>query len=104
MNTIGHFTKTGDDYVGFIKTLTLDLGAVTISPNAKITAKSPEHRVYCKGAHIGAGWNDMSEAGVEYIRIILDDASLPSPLYASLFFGKDGEAQLVWNRSRRQAA
>jgi len=36
-----------------------------------------------------------------YLRVRLDDPSLPAPITAALFFADDGEeAQLVWNRRR----
>jgi uncharacterized protein (DUF736 family) len=37
----------------------------------------------------------------DYLRVKLDDPSLPEPLSAVLFWSEDGnEARLVWNRRR----
>ena len=53
---------------------------------------------------IGAAWKKTSEAGREYLSVTLDDPSLPAPIYARLIEGENGTHDLIWSRSKPQAA
>ncbi|MCA8225827.1 DUF736 family protein [Burkholderia multivorans] len=56
------------------------------------------------GHDIGAAWNKTSEAGREYKSVTLDDPSFPAPIYARLIEGEDGTHDLIWSRTKPQAA
>ena len=54
---------------------------------------------------IGDAWEARSsaESPRDYLRVKLDDPSLPEPLNAALFWSENGaEAQLVWSRRREE--
>ena len=51
-----------------------------------------------------AAWKKTSEAGREYISVTLDDPSFPATVYARLIEGEGGTHDLIWSRSKPQAA
>ena len=60
-------------------------------------------RVFAGQSRIGDAWAARSggESPKDYLRVRLDDPSLPEPISAALFQSDDGkQAQLVWNRRR----
>jgi uncharacterized protein (DUF736 family) len=99
MAQIGTFTRTKDGtFNGEIRTLTLRVKA-TIRPVEREHDKAPDHRVSTDGVEFGAGWTKAArESGAEYLSLKLDDPSFPSPIYATLTQGDDGEHKLIWSR------
>jgi len=52
---------------------------------------------------LGAAWKAQTtgEEPREFISVVLDDPSFPTPIRAALFENEDA-AYLVWNRNKRQ--
>jgi uncharacterized protein (DUF736 family) len=98
MATIGTFTKSGDGFVGAVKTLSLNVKA-KITPAEKDNDKAPDYRIFSSATEFGAAWKKTSNAGREYLSVKLDDPSFPAPIYASLVAveGSD-ELTLIWSR------
>jgi uncharacterized protein (DUF736 family) len=101
MATIGTFTKTGDSFTGSVATLTLD-AKVQIKPAAKMSEKSPDFRLLCGSAEIGAAWKKTSNENRSYLSVRLDDPSLPAPILANLCEMENGEFDLIWSRPSRR--
>ena len=104
MNIIGNFRATPDGYTGNVRTLAFS-GPVDLRAVAKSKDTAPDYHLYSGDAHIGAGWKGTGEtSGIAYVRVTIDDATLPEPITASLFAckGRPDEAELVWSRPRRQ--
>lgn len=99
MAQIGTFTRDGSKvFSGSIRTLTLNVKA-TIRPVERDNDKAPDHRVFAGAVEIGAGWSKAArETGAEYLSLKLDDPSLPSPIYAQLVQGDNGDHKLIWSR------
>ena len=66
--------------------------------------KAPDFRLQAASHDIGAAWKKTSEAGRDYISVTLDDPSFPAMVYARLIEGEDGTHDLIWSRSKPQAA
>ncbi|MEX7575490.1 DUF736 domain-containing protein [Pseudomonas aeruginosa] len=104
MANIGTFTADKDGYTGTLRTLTLNV-KVKIVPNDKGDIDSaPDFRVQAAGHDIGAGWKKVSKAERLYVSVTLDDPSFPATVYARLIEGEDGTHDLIWSRSKPQAA
>ena len=104
MANIGTFTTDKDGFAGTLRTLTLNV-KVKLVPNDKgDNEKAPDFRVQAAGHDIGAAWNKTSEAGRDYLSVTLDDPSFPAPVYARLIGGEGGTHDLIWSRSKPQAA
>ncbi|RFB76646.1 DUF736 domain-containing protein [Methylovirgula sp. 4M-Z18] len=102
MAIIGTFTRTENEFIGTIKTLTVS-AKVRLVPVEKTSDKSPEYRVYAfGGAELGAAWPQVSNDGVPYHSLTLDDPSFARPIYASLMHSEDEADQfnLLWSRPR----
>lgn len=97
MTTIGTFTRDGENYIGTIHTLALNVTA-TIQPKAKKSENAPDYRIYSLGAEIGAAWEKISEANKPYLSIKLDDPSFAQPIQARLITTDKGQHHLVWSR------
>ena len=98
MATIGTFTKSGEDFTGSVKTLTLNVKA-KIARAEKENEKAPDYRIFAGTTEFGAAWKKTSGAGREYLSVKLDDPSFPAPIYASLVAVEGGEAHsLIWSR------
>ncbi len=99
MAQIGTFTRDESKvFSGSIRTLTLNVKA-TIRPVERDNDKAPDHRVFAGAVEIGAGWSKAArETGAEYLSLKLDDPSLPSPIYAQLVQGDNGDHKLIWSR------
>jgi uncharacterized protein (DUF736 family) len=96
--TIGTFVKTGDDFNGTVKTLTLNIKA-KITVVGRESEKAPDYRVLVGQIACGAAWKKTSNAGREYLSVKLDDPSFAAPVFASLVAveGSDSYA-LTWAR------
>ena len=98
MATIGTFTKSGNDYMGSVKTLTLNVKA-KIAAADKDSDKAPDFRIFTGATEFGAAWKKTSKAERGYLSVKLDDPSFPAPIYASLVEAEDGESfNLIWSR------
>ena len=96
-----------DTYAGDIATLTLQRSQVMMRPNNKSSDKEPDYRITQErldgAVEFGAAWKRTGEGGREFLSIMLDDPSLPSPLNAVMFVADNGEGtRLVWNRPPKQ--
>jgi uncharacterized protein (DUF736 family) len=104
MANIGTFTTDKDGFTGSLRTLTLNV-KVKLVPNDKGSSENaPDFRLQAAGHDIGAAWKKTSEAGREYLSVTLDDPSFPATVYARLIEGEDGTHDLIWSRSKPQAA
>lgn len=104
MANIGTFTADKDGYTGTLRTLTLNV-KVKLVPNDKgENDKAPDFRLQATGNDFGAAWKKTSEAGREYLSVTLDDPAFPAAVYARLIEGDDGTHDLLWSRSKPQAA
>jgi uncharacterized protein (DUF736 family) len=103
MASIGTFKKSGQEFQGEIRTLSVQ-ARVRIVPEAnRANDNAPSHRVFVGRAEIGAAWSKRSNDGRDYLSVKLDDPSFTSPIYANLFDEPDGETfTLIWSRSRKQ--
>jgi uncharacterized protein (DUF736 family) len=98
MATIGTFTKSGEDFTGSVKTLTLNVKAKSARAE-KENEKAPDYRIFAGTTEFGAAWKKTSSAGREYLSVKLDDPSFPAPIYASLVTVEGGEGHsLIWSR------
>ncbi len=95
----GHYTKQGDDFIGSVKTLTLNVKA-RFSPAEAETDKAPAYRITAGATEFGAAWKKTAkETGREYLSVKLDDPSFPAPIYASLIQIEGEESlSLIWSR------
>ena len=104
MANIGTFTADKDGFTGTLRTLTLNV-KVKLAPNEKGDNESaPDFRLQAAGHDIGAGWRKVSKAERAYVSVTLDDPSFPVAVYARLIEGEDGTHDLIWSRSKPQAA
>jgi uncharacterized protein (DUF736 family) len=102
MAIIGTFTPTKDGgWNGAIRTLTIDVKARFVPNDNRENDRAPAFRIFAGHSELGAAWTKRSngENPRDYLSVLIDDPSLPEPISAAMFHGKDGEeAQLVWNR------
>jgi uncharacterized protein (DUF736 family) len=104
MAIIGTFTPTKDgSWTGSIHTLTINTKLRLLPSDSRDNPQAPAFRVFAGTTRVGDAW-EARTTGVgskNYLRVRLDDPSLPAPVTAALFFADNGEeAQLVWNRRR----
>ena len=105
MANIGTFTADKDGFAGTIRTLTLNVKAKLVPNEDKTRENSPDFRVEAAGGYdVGAAWSKTSEAGRNYLSVVLDDPSFPAAVYARLYEGEDGKHDLIWSRSKPQPA
>jgi len=104
MANIGTFTTDKDGFAGTLRTLTLNVKVKLVLNDKGDNEKAPDYRAQAAGHDIGAAWNKTSEAGREYKSVSLDDPSFPAPVYARLIENEDGTHDLIWSRSKPQAA
>jgi uncharacterized protein (DUF736 family) len=99
MATIGDFTATDDGFVGFIKTLTLNIKVRFVAVE-KDHSRGPDYRLLNGVTQFGAAWKKAAREGDrEFLSVKLDDPSFPAPVYAQLIKveGNSGY-NLIWNR------
>ena len=104
MATIGHFTKTGNEFKGSITTLSVQAKNVRMAPETGSTSeKAPSHRLFVGDADIGAAWTNASNGDkrVSYA-VKLDDPSFTAPIYATLVERDDGGFDLIWSRPAKR--
>lgn len=104
MAIIGTFTPTKDGgWTGSIHTLTINAKLRLLPSDSRDNPQAPAFRVFAGTTRVGDAWEARTSGTVSknYLRVRLDDPSLPAPVTAALFFADNGEeAQLVWNRQR----
>jgi uncharacterized protein (DUF736 family) len=104
MAIIGTFTPTKDGgWSGAIRTLTIDVKARFVPNDNRDGERAPVFRIFAGRSELGAAWTQKTkeENARDYLSVQIDDPSLPEPISAAMFYGKEGEeAQLVWNRRR----
>jgi uncharacterized protein (DUF736 family) len=84
------------------------IAAVMMRPNDKSSEKESDYRITQQRldgtVEFGAAWKRTGEGGREFLSIMLDDPSLPSPLNAVMFVADNGEGtRLVWQRPPKKA-
>lgn len=104
MANIGTFTADKDGYTGTLRILTLNVKVKLVINDKGENDKAPDFRLQAAGNDIGAAWKKISEAGRDYLSVILDDPSFPATVYARLIEGEDSTHDLLWTRSKPQAA
>ena len=105
MPTIGQFKTTDDGFDGRISTLTMDRKVSLVRNENKKGESSPDFFVKSDECDLGFARHAVAHGddGKPYISVYLDDPSFVAPIWAALF-EKDGEADLVWSRAKRDAA
>jgi uncharacterized protein (DUF736 family) len=104
MTVIGTFVPAKDGgWIGGIHTLTIRARLRFVPNDNRENDNAPAFRVFVGRSRIGDAWQARSsgEEPKDYLRVRLDDPSLPEPINAALFQSENDEkAQLVWNRKR----
>ena len=104
MSTIGTFTLAKDGgWTGSIQTLMINTKVRLVPNDNRDNENAPIFRVCVGQSRISNAWAAHSggESAKDYLRVRLDDPSLPEPISAALFQSEDGkEAQLVWDRRK----
>ncbi len=104
MSVIGTFTPAKDGgWTGSIRTLTINTKVRLVPNDNRDNENAPVFRVFAGQSRIGDAWTARSggDNPKDYLRVRLDDPSLPELISAALFQSEDGkEAQLVWSRRR----
>jgi len=103
MSKIGTFNKAA---VGSLNGTLHTIGVtrdIEFQRIEKASQNAPSFRAVLPGTEIiiGAGWlKTAKESGNGYVSVMMDDPTLPAPLYARLVKDKDSEAySLYWERS-----
>lgn len=96
MNTIGHFRRDGDGFVGRLTTLTLDAD-LRLAPGEKFSSKAPDYVAFFGDNECGAAWRANDASGA-LLNLKLDDPSWPEPINARLMAAEDGVLPLTWIR------
>jgi uncharacterized protein (DUF736 family) len=105
MANIGTFTANKDGFTGTLRTLALNVKLKFVPNDRGGNENAPDFRIQAgTGLEVGAAWKKTSEAGRDYLSVTLDDPSFPATIYARLIEGEDGTHDLIWSRSKPQAA
>ena len=98
MAIIGTFTRSGDNFTGGVKTISIN-AKTTIRPAEKASDKAPDYRIFQGSVEFGAAWKKTSGEGRDYLSVKLDDPSFPAPIYATLVEAEEtGSYSLIWSR------
>jgi uncharacterized protein (DUF736 family) len=93
MANIGTFKKSGQEFQGEIRTLSVQANGVrVVLETNRANDNAPSHRVFVGRAEIGAAWSKRSSEGRDYLSVKLDDPSFTAPIYANLFEDAEGGA------------
>jgi uncharacterized protein (DUF736 family) len=103
MAVIGTFSAVKDGYAGTIRTLTLTTKVSILANDRKDRDGAPDFLIMAGTAEIGAAWRKTKQGSDEtYLRIKLDDPTLPHPIWGALLESSDdGVARLLWRRERK---
>lgn len=102
---IGIFRKSGDGYVGRLRSLTLDVDLSIVPAQLSDNDNAPAWRLClgCKGegVEVGGGLNRTGEVAGAFIALQIDDPVLAEPMRANLLHSgrKKDERYLLWSRS-----
>lgn len=103
---IGKFTLSKEGgWTGSIRTLTIDARVRLVPNDDRTHENAPAFRVFAGNARIGDAWDARTTGDKPryYLRVRLDDPSLPEPITAALFPSEEGDrARLVWSRRKRE--
>jgi uncharacterized protein (DUF736 family) len=103
MGMIGTFSAVKDGYAGTIRTLTLTTKVQILANDRKQSDGAPDFLIMARSAQIGAAWRKTKQGSNDtYLRIKIDDPTLPQPIWCVLFEAtEDGVARLFWRRERK---
>ena len=94
---IGTFIKSGGEFRGTIRTLTLSAELI-FSPVPVSNGKSKEsHHIFANGCQIGAVW-PKTPGSLSEFKVQFDDPTFPAPVQARLVEHKTGVFVLTWQR------
>jgi uncharacterized protein (DUF736 family) len=105
MKKIGCFRKEGENFIGTITTLQLNVRARITAVENKISPSAADYIVtHVTGGsfapELGAAWKRHSkDHGAPYIMVEIDDPSCAEPIAAVLWKGKDDYYYLYWDRN-----
>ena len=104
MATIGHFTKSGDEFKGSITTLSVQAKNVRFVPGTTSTSdKAPSHRLFVGDAEIGAAWKNAGNGDKRpSYSVKLDDPSFTAPVHALLVERDEAGFDLIWTRQTKR--
>jgi uncharacterized protein (DUF736 family) len=104
MPVIGTFSAVKDGYAGTIRTLTVTAKVRLVANDRKEAEAAPDFRIMAGTTEIGAAWRKTKQGSEEtYLRVKLDDPTLPQPIWGALLEGaEDGVARLLWRRDRKE--
>ena len=80
---------------------------VLTANTGKENEKAPDYNIRLNDmsiVEIGAGWDATSKDGNPYIKVKIDDPSLPNTLWAALTASEDGSYTLLWTRPNGKTA
>ena len=102
MPTIGQFRRVAGGYEGTISTLLMARKVRIVTNDNKKNEDSPDFFVKTGQCDLGFARRKKAKGndGKPYLQVFLDDPSFTQPIWAALF-DKDGKADLVWSRSKR---
>lgn len=105
MARIGEFVATENGYKGQVKTMEMRLDVQLLRIEGA-DADGPHYQaVAANGADIGAAWDRKTQKGGEpYLRVNLDDPSMPRKIQANLVNEGEGKMGLMWQRPNRAVA
>jgi uncharacterized protein (DUF736 family) len=102
MTVIGIFMPTKDGgWIGDIHTLSIKAKLRFVPNDNRIAENAPTFHIFVSRTHIGDAWpaRTHSDPPKDYLRVRLDDPTLPAPLTAAFFRSEDTmRAQLLWRR------
>jgi uncharacterized protein (DUF736 family) len=106
MPVIGTFSAVKDGYAGTIRTLTISAKVQILANDRKQGESAPDFRIMVGAVEIGAAWRKTKQgSGETYLRVTLDDPTLPRPIWAALLEATDdGVARLLWRRDRKSGS
>src|SRR6187549_1090924 len=106
MANIGSFKRSEDGTIsGEIRTLKFKTQARFVPVEDKASENSPDFRIFAPHrVELGAAWRKVSDAGLTYYSVTLDDPSFTAPVYAALIptEADPDRFNLAWSRPRSQ--
>jgi uncharacterized protein (DUF736 family) len=108
MSLIGVFSSTEDGFTGRLQTLLLDIEATLSPPKDASRDNAPDYWITLgkdsDGARIGSARNRKTDEGRAFVSFVIDDPSLPAPIYAVLFpaDASNRTHRLYWTRASRR--
>ncbi|MFZ1429625.1 MAG: DUF736 domain-containing protein [Geminicoccaceae bacterium] len=103
---MGSFKRIEDGTIsGEIRTLKFKTQARFVPVEDKASEQSPDFRIFApQRVELGAAWKKVSDAGLTYYSVSLDDPSFTTPVYAALIptEADPDRFNLAWSRPRSQ--